>query len=264
MSSAALSVWIVTPAWRRVPVTRLGLAQRAHLSGALAEQGLQLDVVVVADDQNLDAAEWWGFDALEAPNVLGRKVNDGIEYALARGADHVLVVGSDDWIHPTMFDRLPADHVRDPVLTDEHPCAVWDPDATEAICGRQLAIVNLPTGRLRHCVGRGPAGVIPWIFPRAALERVNGRPAADNLEKGLDGSMLAALGRHVEWVWHDPHPLARVDFKSPVNLNSYDLISSSIGVGEEQDAWEQLADAYPAHLVELAQDTAARMTGTAA
>lgn len=264
MRPRARSLWVVTPAWQRHAVTRLALAQRAHLSGELAAQGLDLHVVVVADDENLDLAEQWGFDALEAPNVLGRKVNDGIEHALHRGADYVTVIGSDDWIHSSMFSRLPSDTLPDPVITDDRPFVTWDPERTEAVCGRELAVVDLGSGRLCHCVGRGPAGVIPWVFPRRALEAVDGRPANDRVMKGLDGSMLATLGPHVEWVWHDPHPLARVDFKSSVNLNAYEQLRDAIGVSEETDAWQQLEQLYPAALVELARDTADQLAGAAA
>lgn len=265
MSPAAPTVWIVTPAWGRLAVSRLALAQRAHLSGELAARGITLRVVVVADDSNLALAEECGFDALEAPNELGRKVNDGIEYALERGAEYVTVVGSDDWVHASMFDRLPAATVRPPEPDDDNPVVVWKASgAAEAVCGRQIAVVSLHTGLLVHCVARGPAGVIPWVFPRRVFELAGGRPARDNVQKGLDGSMLATLGPHVEWVWHDPHPLARVDFKSGVNLNSWAAIVQAIGVGEEQAAWPHLAAAYPPELVELAQHTHDQLVGAPA
>lgn len=58
----------------------------------------------------------------------------------------------------------------------------------------------------------------------------------------------------MEWVFHDPHDLCRVDFKSDVNLNSYAAITGAIGYGpEETDPWALLATRYPQPLVDEAR-----------
>lgn len=255
---------LVSPAWRRYEVTRLALAQRAHLVGVLAERGIDARVLVVADDKNLDVASEFGFDTLECPNVVGQRFNDGLEHACRDlDADYVSVVGSDDWVHEDLFDRLPADVTEMPQVSPDRPVVFWDPTAPEAITGRELALVDLSTGTLRRCharLTRRTAGVIPWVFPRVALEPSGFRPVADHLMRGLDGSMAAGLGVSPEWVFHDPHDLCRVDFKSAVNLNSFDAITAAIGYGDvETDPWTLLAERYPAHLVEQARRLSSEM-----
>lgn len=253
---------LVTPAWRRFDVTRLAFAQRAHLRGVLAGRSLEVSVLVVADDGNLDLAAEFGFDALERSNdELGRKWNDGIEYALrVLDADYVAVVGSDDWVHPDVFDLLPAEVALPPALTDERPFVTWAENVPEAVAGREIALVDLIGGRMRRCRGTGPFGVIPWVFPRAALDPSGGRPVRDGLQRGLDGSLATGLGVQPEWVFHDPHDLCRVDFKSDVNLNGYHAITGAIGYGpEEADPWALLAVRYPADLVDRARRLSEQM-----
>ena len=249
---------LISPAWRRYDVTRVVLSQRAHLAGVLAEQGVEVSVIVVADDENLDIASEFGFDTLCRPNDrgIGRKFNDGIETAAkSLDADLIAVVGSDDWVHPDLFSRLPLEVAPPPVLTAERPFVMWDEDVPEAVTGREIALVDLSSGRLRRCRGRGRYGVIPWVFPRAALEPSGFRPCRDDLDKGLDGSMIAGLGVQPQWVFHDPHDLVRVDFKSDVNLNTYETITGAIGYGDEEpDPWTLLAERYPAELVDQAHD----------
>ena len=254
MSSAAPTVWMVSPAWGRFTVTRLALAQRAHLTGELAARGINLQVLIVADDENLDIAREFGFRTLERPNDrLGLRFNDGIQHAAGEGADFITVVGSDDWVHPDLFDRLPADNPPEPVLSTDRPFVSWTPGVAEAVTGREIAIVDLASGRLRSCRGTSRAGVIPWVFPRKALQPCGFRPVPDRQQRGLDGAMVAGLGVQPEWVFHDPHDLCRVDFKSPVNLNTYRNVTAAIGYGDERPAWNTLADRYPAELVRMAR-----------
>jgi hypothetical protein len=262
-----LRLALVTPAWRRFDVTRVALAQRAHLSGVLAGQGIEVSVLVVADDENLDVAAEFGFNMLERPNDrLGCKWNDGIEHACTvLEADLVTVVGSDDWIHPDLFDLLPSEVAPPPQLTAERPFVMWSDDVPEAVTGREIALVDLASGRLRRCRGKGPYGVIPWVLPTAALAPSRFRPVRDDLQRGLDGSLVAGLGVRPEWVFHDPHDLCRVDFKSDTNLNTYEAITGAIGYGEEEtDPWGLLATRYPADLVDQARELSERMQQVAA
>ena len=253
----------VSAAFRRYDVTRLALAQRAHLCGELAERGIEATAVIVADDENLDIAAEFGFAAIERDNAqLGRKFNDGLEYACVElEADYVVLIGSDDWMHADLFDRLPLDVTSEPVPTDESPVVMWS-DAPEAITGREIVLVDLASGRLRRCRARGRYGVIPWIFPRLALLPSGFRPIKDALNIGIDGSLIAGLNCQPEWVFTDPHDLCRVDFKSDVNLNGYEQITGAIGYGEEQsgdDVWITLMSRYPSGLVVDAQELSDRM-----
>lgn len=252
-----MRLWLVSPAWRRYEVTRLALAQRAHLQGVLAGRGIDTRCVVVADDENLDVAAEYGFDALERPNEpLGRKFNDGIEWACLEGAaDFVCVIGSDDWVHESVFDRLPETNPEPPAPTEDNPVVSWS-DEPEALAGTVIAVVDVQSGRGRLRWWPRREGVIPWVFPRAALEPSGFRPVKDNAARGIDGSLVAGLGIRPQWLFHDPHEYARVDFKSDVNLNTYAEIGATSGVGDEHDAWGRLSELYPEPLVEMAQRVA--------
>lgn len=247
----------VQAAWRRYEVTRLALAQRAHLCGVLAERGIHATAVVVADDENLDIASEFGFETVEQTNAqLGRKFNDGYEFACRQmDADYVVHIGSDDWVHPDVFDRLPLAHPEPPQVTPENPVVTWS-DAPEVVAGTEIALVDLVCGTLRHCRYERRQGVIPWVLPRAALEPSGFRPVRDDQRIGIDFALVAGLGIRPQWVFHDPHPLARVDFKSDLNLNLYEAVAGVLGVGEDvSDPWPLLADIYPSELVGLARET---------
>jgi hypothetical protein len=238
-----VQVGLVIPAWRRYAVTRLCLAQKQQLVAALAARGITCHVVVVADDENLDIAAGFGFETVEQENVLGRKVNDGFEYACERGADYVGFVGSDDWLHENAFDHL----------DDSRVCA-----------GHRIAVVDLERdGRLRRLGVGGPQGVPPWLIPRRALERSGCRPADDARTWGMEGSIVRGLGP-VDWRFDDPHDLVRVDFKSDVNMTPYGRITGLLGYGPEETAWPQLAEKYPADLVALAERTSLMLQPVAA
>lgn len=233
------AVWLVSPAWGRYAVTRIALAQRAHLAGVLAARGIDCHAVVVADDENLDIAREYDFATVEMDNDggLGRRFNAGYRYAAEQGADYFVHIGSDDWIHPDVFSPLLAPLTPRPI-----------------IAGTQIAFVNLPTGHLKRARLDGPHGVIPWIIPRAVLEPCGFAPIRPERARGMDGDLVRGLRRaHVkaQWVFDDPHDVARVDFKSDVNINSFDRVPGTAG----GDAWAALRERYPVELVELAYST---------
>jgi hypothetical protein len=251
----------VSAAWRRYDVTRLALAQRAHLCGELAGRGIDATCVIVADDENLDIAQEFGFVGLERPNdYLGRKFNDGLEHACRfMEADFAVLIGSDDWMHIDLFDRLPLPSADLPELTAETQFVVGHQEA-EVITGREIVLVDLPGGRMRHCESKGRYGVIPWILHRKALEPSGFRPIKDTLQRGIDGSLIAGLRMRPVWVFRDPHDLSRVDFKSDVSMSPYEQTTSMTGVGVEiLDPWTELARKYPADLVTNARETSERM-----
>lgn len=251
-----MRVVFVSAAWQRYAVTRLALAQRRHLCELLAGRGHEATAVIVADDENLDIASEFGFETVEQSNdQIGRKFNDGFEYAARElDADFVVLIGSDDWMHIDLFDYLPRAELPVPMPTDENPCVTWAPGDFEITAGREFALVDLQAGRLQRCRELG-RGAVPWVVPRSALEP-DYRPIPDTQQMGIDGAFRAGLNATPVWVFDDPHDLARVDFKSSVNLNGYERISRAAGRGpEEDDPWTLLAERYPEDLVELARKT---------
>lgn len=235
-----MNLWFVIPAWRRYAVSKLAFAQQARLHGELAARGITAQTVVVADDENLDIAAEHGFHTIEQRNLLGLKVNDGFEYACANGADWVAFIGSDDWLHVD---------ATEPLVELGQRCQ------PPLVAGHKVAIVNLECGVLRRLGARGPEGVSPWFVPRWMLELSAFRPARDEATRGLEGSISLGLPLGADRLFHDPHDLCRVDFKTTANMTPFDRISRLLGYGSEDDAFDVLATRFDADLVELAAQT---------
>lgn len=248
-----MNVWLVIPCWRRLAVTRLCLAQKKHLIDGLAARGITASVVVVAADENLDIAAEYGFDTVEQKNVLGLKVNDGIEYACDQGADYVSFVGSDDWIHPDFFDPI-ACYCGE--INTRHCPAHGQSDRPPLIAGHYISIIDMHKGTLRRLGVRGPEGVSPYLIPRWMLEPSGFRPVDDKAERGMEGLLRLGLPVGIDRVFHDPHQLTRIDFKTGENMTPYARISNVLGYGPEiEQPWEHLATRYPGYLAQMAHET---------
>jgi glycosyltransferase involved in cell wall biosynthesis len=204
------------------------------MAAELAARGTDIHQLIVADDDNLDIAQQLGCETLERPNdSIGRRFNDGIQHALEHGADWIVYVGSDDWIHPSLLADLPNDTI---------------------VTGRKLTIVNLIDGRAQPLRIRSRAGVIPWIIPASLLRACGGRPISERLKRGLDGSLIRRLGKPT-FVFRDPVAHARVDFKSRTNITPYRGLAKHLADGPPVDPWAALTASYPTDLVTLARDT---------
>jgi hypothetical protein len=206
-------------------------AQRRHVIDTLAEHGIEAHCVVIADDANLDLAREQGFATVERDNEwLGRKFNDGMEYAGKHGAEWIVPIGSDSWIDPIYFLPLP------------NP---WETRTSAMYCA-------VEADRLAElCVGRSGAG--PYMFHRSLLVRSGFRPAQDELHAGIDGSTIRGIGRPIRWRQRDMHPLQYVGFRGTPLITPYDRLMSKWGVREHDDPWAILAKHYPADLVQRAR-----------
>ena len=100
------SICFIVPAYRRFELTRVCLRQLVRTCETLCDMGYQADAVVIADDENLDVASLLGFGTIRRENKpLGRKFNDGIEYAASPqhlGFDIVCPIGTDNWVDPEL------------------------------------------------------------------------------------------------------------------------------------------------------------------
>jgi hypothetical protein len=230
-----MSVWFVTPAWQRFELTRVVLEQRRRVVAFLAERGVWARCVVVADDANADTAEELGFDVVRVPNyALGRRFNDGIQYAAQHGADWVVPIGSDSFLDPAYLYPLP----EPGVMRSSRLYAIAEP------------------GRLGQLRIRSSPGVGPYMIPRNHLPS-SLRPAGEGKKKGVDRSTLLGLrhGLHREIV--ELHPWQYVGFRSWPQMNSYDKLYGRLGVAEEHEVAERLSEYYPADLVNRALDACA-------
>ena len=229
-----MRLYFVTPAFRRYALAEVCFDQWKQVSAALALHGVELRVVVVSDDDNLDIARAAGFDTVEQDNDwLGRRFNDGYEYACRNGADYVTGVGSDSWIDPAYFLPLP------------------DPDVARR--GRTLAVVT--RSKLAELRLRG-GGATPFVFHRSLLEPAGFRPLKDRIPKGCDSSTIAGIrdtyGR-LRWEDRDLHQYQHVSFRAYPHLTKFSRLWASHGVRLIHDPWPALAEHYPAPLVARAR-----------
>lgn len=248
------SLWFVQPVHGRAGLARLCMEQRRRMLDELAGLGVDAQMVVVGNDANLDTARELGFATLERPNVLGAKVNDGIEYACREGgADYVSFIGSDDWSLASWFVTMPPDGL---IKTS-----------------RWVAFVAPGGNRLLVRAATGSVGNAPWIIPRSLLEPAGFRPVLDRKMSGIDGSIrdgiiaclrgvegttgaqkrMATRQRLADVYHHEPgDELRLVDFKgSREQITSYSLALGKPRrlVHDEPDPWPVLATRYPADLV---------------
>jgi len=233
-----MNVWLVVPARGRLPVTRLCFQGLTWLRGMLAARGITANVLCVADDENVNVAAEHGFDVLEVAEPLGRKVNAGFAHALQHNPDYVAFSGSDDWLHPDLFEGLDGERVR---------------------AGRKLAVVDVERGRLMEVTTQKQSQAVPWLIPAKHVPAV---PLMDKLIRGADFMLRQKLPDVRTWDMHDPHPLCRVDFKTADNLTPY-AGYAHLARGEV-DAWPQLEQRYPVYLAALAASASAAMQQVAA
>lgn len=223
-----MSVWFVTPAFHRYDLTAVCLEQRRRVIDELEKQGIEAHCVVVANDANLDTAKALGFQTVEQNNDwLGRRFNDGMEYAGKAGAEWIVPIGSDSWIDPAYFLPLPQGVTRTSARY-------------AAVTASRMAVLN---------VGRYGAG--PYMFHRSSFGR-GFRPAADELHRYIDSSTIAGLTR-VKWERYDVHALQYIGFRGKPHLTPYDRLWKAWGERESTDPWTELATCYPADLVSAAR-----------
>lgn len=229
-----MQLWFITPAFRRYALAEVCFDQWKQISAALALHGIELRVVVVSDDENLELARAAGFDTVERDNDwLGRRFNDGYEYACRHGADYVTGVGSDSWIDPEYFVPLP--------------------DPTIARRGRFLSVVT----RTRLAELRlGGGGATPFVFHRTMLEPADLRPVRDFLHKGCDSSTIQGIrqaGVRLRWEDRALGQYQHISFRAHPHLTRYARLWAAYGVRELYEPWSVLAEHYPVDLVARAR-----------
>jgi hypothetical protein len=224
----------VVPVHGRHQLAEACLRQLARTCAALKADGADASAILVGDDIFFDrlAAEL-GFGWVRAANrPLGAKWNDGVEFACREGGvDYVVPLGSDDVVDHRLF------------------VGAWGID--EVVCARQSAVVSPDGDRLAELHIRYAGGDGVRMLPRALLERVRFRPAADERDRALDGSMSDKLGpsgtgRRLRYVYRDLHPLQIVDLKSPGRdqRTSYEACLE-FATCEREDVWESIGAVYP-------------------
>lgn len=212
-------------------MTRTCLETLAWTCNELEGEGVSANAVVVASDENLYTAADLGFATVDRVNSpLGRKWNDGYELACRHGgADYVVAVGSDDWVHPDLI------------------LAMLDSDATVRST-RLSSVVSEDGCRLAplRITYEGGDGV--RMIAAETLRPLRYRPIEEDRDRAMDTSCLRrvkAQHRRVTFSYHDMSPWFVVDWKSRrEQLNSYDACLEH-KQGGEHDPWTELAGVYP-------------------
>ena len=221
-------IWFCVPAHGRVELTRVCLRQLVRTCESLAEGGVQASAVVIADDENLEAAADLGFGTIESSAPLGSKFNDGMQFASMNGVTHVVPFGSDNFIDHRILRDLRDDEIR---------------------CFRHGAMVSEDGKRLAHLKVRFPGGLGVRVIPTEVLEGCGFRPAEEDIGRGIDASTLRGIKRGnrrpPKLVYFDSHPLSIVDWKSSENLNSYRGYLRFRDGAESTTPFDDLADVYP-------------------
>lgn len=229
---------LVIPAYRRYEVSAIAFPQLAWACRELGSRyGIDAMGIVVADDDNLDIADAAGLDTLKRPNSpLGRKWNDGYEFAAACGYDYLVPCGSDDWLDPDYLARLPA------------------PDEIRA--SRRFTAVREDGQRLLTMTVRYEGGVGLRIMPAGLFTDARHRPCDDEADRAIDKSVIRGLrarGKAFRWVYSDD-PLSIVQFQSrKVQLNTYRVLQRAFGDQESADPWGVLRGRFPLRFVDAAE-----------
>lgn len=239
----------VVPAYRRYELTRVCLRQLRRTCDALATHDVEATAVVVGDDENLDLAELLGFATVRRENrPLGRKFNDGIEYAASPaylGCEYVVTIGTDNWVdHELILAQIPP---------------------ARMIGAHRFFLMIHETGtrscplKIRYEGGDGIRTI-----PSEMLEPLLYRPAEEDQNRAIDTSIWNRLGRIPEgrpaFHYVDLHPAQVVGFQSAdEQLNHYPELRAGFRAGEESSHhWELLAEHYPAEAIEEVRDVYAR------
>lgn len=224
-------IFFVTPAWGRYELTAVCLEQRKLVIDHLATEGLEAHCVVIADDENLDTARAIGFDTVEQNNDgLGRRFNDGMQYAGEHGAEWIVPIGSDSWIDPAYFLPLPHNTRTSGMYA--------------AVAADRMALLD---------VGGNGAG--PYMFHRSLLEGCGFRPAEDHLKRNIDSSTIRGIGRPITWERRDLHSMQYIGFRGVPHITRYEDLKNIWGVSEVHDPLTALSEHYPADLVSRAMAT---------
>jgi hypothetical protein len=231
-------IWFVTPAWQRFKMTAVCLEQRRRVIAELEAHGIEAHQVVIADDENLDIARGLGAEVVERDNdMVGRKFNDGMEYAGQHGAEWVVPIGSDSWIASDYFLDL-----------DPDPAVTRTSEAYCVVMPHRLAQLWVSPQKLDWSAG-------PYVFHRSLLEPAGFRPSAENsrmVDTSTIAGIVAATGRPIGWQTRTVHPFQYVGFRVEPLMTSYGSLRKRWGVSEVEP-WGTLRRYYPADLVEQAR-----------
>tara|TARA_Y100000310_G_C20628940_1_gene787526 strand:+ start:676 stop:1440 length:765 start_codon:yes stop_codon:yes gene_type:complete len=240
------NIWIVIPAWRRYGVSSFVFEELRWMADVLLKRKIKISIVVIADDENLNIAKKYGFHTVVQNNkYLGKKFNDGYEYAFKNGADAVIPSGSDSWIHPNFF------------LTSK--CNTWK-DKGYVLVSTQRALINESGEKFAiardDVKGRGYNKGVLWVYPRSIMKKCKFRPCVDTAKSSCDRHTIEGITKasgKITFIEHNHMFQQTVGFKNKhVQLWPYSVAKKGI-LRELSDPWGRLESKYPKGLVNNAK-----------
>jgi len=233
IAAAGRSLLFVCPAHGRVDLAAVCYRQFADLCEQLNRRGLHADVLVIADDRNLDHAADANLLTLEHDNRLGAKFNAGYTYAAEHGYEYACAVGNDSWLHPDRFQ--------------------WLPDRDALLCTRNYTCVTPDAGEQHWLKLAYDGGTGSRVIPLGWLAGCDYKPLEPAQTSGCDTGTLLAICRGVEraphLVYTDLHPYEVIGFQSSVQITDWRHFTDRY-LHERQSPFQGLADHYPAPLID--------------
>lgn len=184
-------------------MSEITFAQRKVVCNQLAEAGIKADCVVIADDENLDIAKQYGFHTVEQNNeYLGRRFNDGHEFAGKSGFDFAVPVGSDMFLDSALFVGL------------QDKFTITNYYAVVKVGGVSIATLTVDWGILQ-------------IIPTRLMKSLEFRPCAEEVIRGCDTFTRRRIknqvpGKILEMVNKKVHQYECVSFQSKQQVTSFD------------------------------------------
>lgn len=240
-----LNIWMVVPCWKRPEITEI-VFQEFRWVKKKVKGHVNLNIVAVGDECNLEIARRHGFHAISSPNdYLGRKFNDGYEYAYKNGADYVIPVGSDSWIHPDVFiktnARLEGEFKPGTIMYSTMHAMINE-------TGTELGLIKMlpQNNEYNKCS--------LLFYPRDLAESCGFRPCYEKQKSSCDRSTLENImkkNKNVSFLYNkDFNPVQYLAFKNKkVQLWNYEEYKAQFKKREE-NPWEYLEEFYPKELLD--------------
>lgn len=238
----------VTPAFRRFELSRICFEQRQRAIEKLAASGIEAQSVVVSDDENLDIARSLGHATVERDNEwLGRRFNDGYQYAHEHDYDYAFPIGSDSWVDPQFIIDAWAAHEEGLRLL-----------GGDAICSRHYVRFNA-AGTVRRQIWVPMLQGVSYVLPVAALAACGYRPCQEEIPRGCDGSTWQVFTRAIpaaRAVWWEHHEFETVAFESSwPQVTKFEKLGGDLSKGDTTgDIWSDLRPYYGDRLVDQIVD----------
>lgn len=229
----------VVPAWKRFKLSEICFAQFSVALERLGEYDVDAQVVVIANDENLELARAENFATIRHKNFLGAKLNAGYAWAAREGYEFVAALGSDSFFCP---ERIGAFEL---------------PEHGEMLCTRNYAVVA-PDGSAQARL-RIPydGGIGTRIFRTDMLEQCDYAPLEPQRMKSCDINTLKTLRRdhQIRFLYTDEHQFEIVGFFSKVvQITVYEeLIANWLAEPLIDDPFIDLDKHYPRDLLARAR-----------